>query len=334
MKAFFLVKNGSPEVAFELRNFSLPKPGNLEVSIEVEGFGLNFADVTARLGLYRDCPPLPAVVGYEVVGRITETGDDVKNVKTGDRVIAFTRFGGYATHVVTDARGVAKIGEEYPVGKALALGVQYTTAYFSAEIASSVYPGEKVLIQAAAGGVGTALVQLCKTKGCKIYGTAGSDEKLEYLKLHGVDVPINYRTHDFSQVIDEKIDVVYDSIGGSTFKKGFKLLGEGGRMVSYGAASQLEASNFFGKVKFGLSFGFYHPVQFIMNSKSLIGVNMLRIADHKKDLLQYAMEQVSQLAAEGKIDPHVGGLYSADQLNEAHSALENRLTMGKIGVVW
>ncbi len=134
MEAFFLVKNGSPEVAFERREISLKQPESQEVAIEVEAFGLNFADVTARLGLYRDCPPLPTVVGYEVVGRITETGSEVSNVSKGDRVIAFTRFGGYATHVVTDSRGVAKIEEDYPVGKALALGCAvYHCLFFSGD---------------------------------------------------------------------------------------------------------------------------------------------------------------------------------------------------------
>jgi NADPH:quinone reductase-like Zn-dependent oxidoreductase len=334
MEAFHLIKNGSPATAFERRPISLGKPGALEVAIEVEAFGLNFADVTARLGLYRDCPPLPTVIGYEVVGKVMETGAEVDEVKVDDRVIAFTRFGGYATHVITDSRGVAKIEDDYPVGKALALGVQYATAYFSAEMASSLYPGEKVLIQAAAGGVGTALVQLCKLKGCKIYGTAGSEAKLAYLRNLGVDVPINYREQDFSEMISEELDVVYDSIGGNTFKKGFKLLGPGGRMVSFGAASQLDIGNFFSKIRFGLSFGFYHPVQFIANSKSISGVNMLKIADNKPFLLKYAIEQVALLAKEGKIDPHVGGLYPASQLKEAHTALETRKTMGKVGVFW
>lgn len=334
MEAIYIIKNGTPEAAFERRSLKLDSPGELEALIEVEAFGLNFADVLARRGLYRDCPPLPAVVGYEVVGKVTEVGKEVNNIKVGDRVIAFTRFGGYASHVVTDARGAAKIPDDYPVGKALALGVQYTTAYFCAEMAATVYQGDTVLIQAAAGGVGTALVQLCKLKGCKIYGTAGSDKKLEFLKNQGVDVPINYRNQDFSEVINEKIDVAFDSVGGSTYKKSFKLLGEGGRMVFYGAASQTEAGNFFSKIRFALSFGFYHPVQFIMNSKSVAGVNMLRIADFKRELLQHAIEQVVKLAAEGKVDPHVGGLYPIDQLNEAHSALENRGTMGKIGILW
>jgi NADPH:quinone reductase-like Zn-dependent oxidoreductase len=334
MEAIYLVKNGKPEVAFEKRAIKLAQPQKGEVSIEVEAFGLNFADVVARLGMYRECPPLPTVVGYEVVGRVIKITEGVDHVKEGDRVVAFTIFGGYATHVNTDARAVVKISEDYDTGKALALAVQYCTAYYASHVATNIFEGDKVLVQAAAGGVGTALVQLCKLKGCKVYGTAGSAEKIEYLKNLGVDHPIKYREKEFDAEIKEKLDVVFDSIGGKTFKKGLKLLDFGGRMVSFGAASQLEANNFFQKVKFGLSFGFYHPVVFIMNSRTLAGVNMLKIGKHKPEILQYCMQNVVKLAEEGKINPHVGGMYSIDQLNEAHIALETRATIGKVGVSW
>jgi NADPH:quinone reductase-like Zn-dependent oxidoreductase len=334
MEAIYLVKNGKPEVAFEKRAIKLAQPQKGEVSIEVEAFGLNFADVVARLGMYRECPPLPTVVGYEVVGRVIKITEGVDHVKEGDRVVAFTIFGGYATHVNTDARAVVKISEDYDTGKALALAVQYCTAYYASHVATNIFEGDKVLVQAAAGGVGTALVQLCKLKGCKVYGTAGSAEKIEYLKNLGVDHPINYREKEFDAEIKEKLDVVFDSIGGKTFKKGLKLLDFGGSMVSFGAASQLEANNFFQKVKFGLSFGFYHPVVFIMNSRTLAGVNMLKIGKHKPEILQYCMQNVVKLAEEGKINPHVGGMYTIDQLNEAHIALETRATIGKVGVSW
>jgi NADPH2:quinone reductase len=334
MEAIYIIKNGSPEVAFERRKISLKEPAKDEVTIEVEAFGLNFADVVARLGYYKECPPLPTVVGYEVVGRIQKTGAEVSNVSIGDRVVGFTVFGGYATHVLTKSKAVVKIENDYSSGKALALAVQYCTAYYASHIATNVLENDKVLIQAAAGGVGTALVQLCKLKNCKIYGTAGSQSKIEYLKNLGVDVPINYRTREFDQAIDEKLDVVFDSIGGKTFKKGLKLLDYGGRMVAYGAASQLEAGNFFSKVKFGLAFGFYHPVQFIMNSRTLVGVNMLKIGMYKPDILQYCMQQVVKLADENKIDPYSGGMFPIDQLNEAHKLLENRETIGKIGIFW
>jgi len=334
MEAIYIVKNGEPGVAFERRPITIKEPEADEVSIEVEAFGLNFADVSARLGLYKECPPLPTVVGYEVVGKIMKKGADVLHVSVGDRVVAFTIFGGYATHVNTKANGVVKIENDYPVGKALALAVQYSTAYFAINFATQVFENDKVLIHAGAGGVGTALIQLCKLKNCKIYATAGSAEKIEYLKMQGVDYPINYREKDFSLEIKEKLDVVFDSIGGQTFKKGLKMLGYGGRMVSYGAASQLEAGNFFSKIKFGLSFGFYHPVGFIMKSQTLAGVNMLKIGKFRPDLLQNCMNNLVKLAKDGKIDPHVGGIYPVNRLNEAHTALETRKTIGKIAITW
>jgi len=334
MEAVYLIKNGTPEVAFERKNIELKEPKNNEVTIEVEAFGLNFADVVARLGMYRECPPLPAVIGYEVVGRIIKLGKDVNHIAVNDRVVGFTIFGGYASHVNTNSKAVVKIEQDYSTGKALALAVQYCTAFYAINIATNVLKNDKVLIQAAAGGVGTALVQLCKLKECKIYGTAGSPQKLDYLRKLGVDVPINYNKEDITSAITEKIDVVFDSIGGKTFKKGLKLLDYGGRMVAFGAASQLEASNIFSKIKFGLSFGFYHPVQFIMNSRTLAGVNMLKIGKFQPDILQYCMQSVVALAHEGKIDPHVGGMYPIEKLGEAHLALENRETIGKIGIVW
>lgn len=334
MEAIYIVKNGAPEIAFERKEIETTEPGNDEVAIEVEAFGLNFADVLARLGLYKDCPPLPAVVGYEVVGRVKQLGVDVHGVKAGDRVVAFTLFGAYSQQVITKANAVVKIKEDYDTGKALALATQYCTAYYAANVAINIRPNEKVLVQAAAGGVGTALVQLCKLKKCKIYGTAGSQKKLDYIKKQGVDVAINYQTEDFSEKITEELDVVFDSIGGATFKKGYKLLGSGGRMVPFGAATQLDAHNIFSKIKFGLSFGLYHPVGFIMQSKSMVGVNMLRIAEQKPEILQYCMQEVVKLAEAGQIDPYVDKMYSVDQLNEAHIALETRKTMGKIGIKW
>jgi NADPH:quinone reductase-like Zn-dependent oxidoreductase len=334
MEVIYLIKNGKPEKAFERRLINLKEPDRDEVSIEVEAFGLNFADVVARLGMYRDCPPLPTVIGYEVVGRVIKKGSEANHLSLGDRVLGFTIFGGYATHVVTKAKAVVKIEDNYPVVKALALAVQYCTAYYAINYAANVFENDRVLIQAGAGGVGTAIIQLCKLKNCKIYATAGSPEKVEYLKKQGVDFPINYKEKDFSTEIKEKLDVVFDSIGGKTFKKGLKLLDYGGRMVAFGAASQLEAGNIFSKIKFGLSFGFYHPVVFIMNSKTLAGVNMLKIGQFKPDILQNCMQNVVKLAQEGKIDPHVGGIYPVDKLNEAHTALEMRKTVGKIGILW
>ncbi len=334
MKAFYLVKNGKAETAFELRDINIPEIGDDEVGVNVEGFGINFADVVARLGNYQDCPPLPCVVGYEAVGRVDKVGRNVTAVKPGDRVLVFTRFGGYSQYVVQKENAVAKITEDMDTGKALALATQYSTAYYACAVATNVLPHETVLIHAGAGGVGTALIQLCKLKQAKIYATAGSESKLEYCRKQGADVAINYTKEDFSTVIKEPVDVAFDSLGADNFRKSYKLLNRGGRIVGYGASSMTDAKNVFSKAKMGLEFGIYHPAQLLMESRSMIGVNMLRIADYKPDTLKYCMENVIQLLEEGKIDPHVGGMYKATELAQAHSDMENRKTIGKIGIIW
>jgi NADPH:quinone reductase-like Zn-dependent oxidoreductase len=334
MKAAVIVKKGTPEKAFEIREVEYPKPQAHEVCIKVEAFGLNYADVMARLGLYADAPPLPAIVGYEVVGRIHEIGADVKDKKVGQRVVGMTRFGGYAEYAVTDARAVAEIPDDMDAGIATALATQYGTAYYAAEEMVRLQEGDHVLIHAAAGGVGTALVQLAKWRGCIVYGTAGSDEKLDYLRKQGVDYPINYRKSDFvteiQKVVGERgLDVVFDSIGGDYIKKGMKLLGSGGRIVGYGAAS-MTGTNIFGKIKVALGFGFYSPISLLTQSKGIVCVNMLRIADNRPLVIKRCLENVVRMTREGTLNPVVGGEFKFEDIAKAHALLESRKSMGKI----
>ncbi|MCB0508138.1 MAG: zinc-binding dehydrogenase [Chitinophagales bacterium] len=334
MQAIYLVKFGNSKNAFEFRDIKPDKPKDDEVGIIVEASGINFADVVARLGNYRDCPPLPAIVGYEAVGRVDKIGKNVKSVKVGDRVLAFTRFGGYSQYVLQKENAIAKISENMDVGKALALATQYSTAFYACSVATNVLPNETVLIHAGAGGVGTALTQLCKLKNAKIYTTASSQKKLDYCKQQGADVCINYTEKDFSKEIKEPIDVAFDSLGADNFRKSYKVLNRGGRIVAYGASMMTDAHNLFTKAKMGAAFGVYHPAVFIMESRSLIGVNMLRIADYKPETLKYCMKQVIQLLEENKINPHVGKMYAAQDIAQAHDDMEARKTMGKIGIIW
>ncbi|MBK8353245.1 MAG: zinc-binding dehydrogenase [Saprospirales bacterium] len=334
MQAIYLVKNGKTKEAFEFRDIQMTEPKDNEVGVIVEASGINFADVVARLGQYQDCPPLPTIIGYEAVGRVEKVGKDVTTLKKGDRVLAFTRFGGYSQYVTQQESAVAKIGEDMDAGKALALATQYSTAFYACSVATNVLPNETVLIHAGAGGVGTALIQLCKLKNAKIYATAGSESKLEYCRKQGAHVVINYTKEDFSEVIKEPIDFAFDAVGADNFRKSYKLLNRGGRIIGYGAAAMTDASNIFSKAKMGLQFGIYHPAQLLMESRSMIGVNMLRIADYKPDTLKYCMESVIQLLHEGKIDPHVGKMYAAKDIYQAHDDMLDRKTMGKIGIVW
>jgi len=338
MKAFVLTKHGSADKAFELRETQRPVPQAGQILVAVEAFGLNFADIMARQGKYEDAPKIPSILGYEVVGRVAEIGSGVTNFQLGQRVTALTRFGGYAEFALTDARAAVAIPEDLDAGVAAAIATQYCTAYYSAYEMAPLFLGNHVLIQAAAGGVGTALVQMAKNRGCIVYGTAGSEEKLNYLRGLGVDYPINYRTTDFADYIKKHrgaagLDVIFDSIGGKSVSKGIKLLGAGGRIVCYGAAVRTGSSKI-GDLRMLLGFGFYSPVPFLMKSQGLIGVNMLKLADNRPDTLQRCMQQVATMILNGELTPHVGGKFSYKEMAKAHDFLEGRSSMGKIIVYW
>ena len=338
MKAIYLVRKGNPYEAFETREIPIPKPNAGEVLIKVEGFGLNFADVLARRGLYPDAPPMPSVLGYDVVGIVREAAPDVTQFKPGDRVTAMTHFGGYAEYAVAPALLSSAISDQMPAGEATALTVQYCTAYYAAAEMVNLYPGDKVLIHAAAGGVGTALLQYCKYKKCEIFATAGSAAKLDMLKAAGADHVINYATEDFSQRIREitggkGINIIFDSIGGVTTRKGYRLLTSGGNLVIYGAAV-FSGTNIFGKIKNLLGFGIYHPLNIMSSSKTITGINMLKIALHRPAAFKRCLDNVVKLYAEGVFRPLIGGVFPFNEIGKAHELLESRRTTGKITVLW
>ena len=340
MKAIYLIKTGDARQAFEVREAADPHPGPGQVGIAVEAFGLNYADVSARHGLYQDAPPLPSVLGYEVVGRIAGVGEGVDGFADGQRVAALTRFGGYATRAVTDARAVVAIPEEMDVGVAAALPTQGCTAYYMAIDSLNLHAGDHVLVHAAAGGVGTLLVQMCVRRGCLVYGTAGSAEKLDLLRKLGVVHPINYRSTDFAAEIERLrgaagLDVIYDSIGGASVRRGLKLLAAGGKMVCFGAAShEAGVMQPLRSLAFLASWGLPHPVPLLMRSRSLIGVNMLRISDERPEVLARCMRGVADLALAGELEPIVGGRFPAADIAQAHDLLESRRSTGKIVVTW
>ncbi len=338
MKAAVLVKNGSADKAFEIRTVEKPTPKENEVLIKVEGFGLNFADIMARQGLYQDCPPLPAIIGYDVVGHIVDVGKNITHLAIGDRVTALTRFGGYAEYAVANSLACAKIDQDYPLGKATALTTQYCTAYYCFHEMMTLRPKNQVLIHAAAGGVGTALVQLAVHNNCIVFGTAGSEEKLNYIKNLGVHYPINYRAEDFYKkivkILNQKgLDAIFDPVGGTSAKKGYKLLGAGGRLLLFGASSLSGASNF-SKIKQLIGFGFYHPIQFMMSSKSILGVNMLRIADYRPEVIQHCLQEVIKGTKNNYLDPTIAKVFSIDELADAHTYLEDRKSIGKVSIKW
>jgi NADPH2:quinone reductase len=338
-EAFFLVKTGRPEVAFEKREFEVSAPEGIDVVVKVEAFGLNFADVVMRHGMYRGAPPLPFIPGYEVVGKVVKLGPNADPNLLNKRVIAFCRFGGYAKHITTQDYATVPIDSQ-PAGELLALCTQAATAYYMAAYLTNIHKGDRVLIHAAAGGVGSILIQLAKLKGAIVYAKVGSEEKEDLVKSLGADEVINYRKEDYllkmKELLNgENLDISFNPAAGKSYKQDRSLLGSGGRIIIFGA-SELSGAKYgiFSKLNFVKNMGLVIPVSLMMTSQSILGVNMLNIADEKPKVLQHCLQEVVKLYLDDKLKPFVGGEYTSDQLLEAHGDLEGGMTRGKLAITW
>lgn len=337
--AFVLTKKGAARDAFELKTIQLPPLGKKQVRIQVEAFGLNYADVMARRGLYREAPPMPCVVGYEVVGCIDAVGSELNTDLLGKRVVAFCRFGGYAQFVITEEYAFAEIGG-IDAGAALALATQFVTAYYMVERSANVQSGEVVLVHAAAGGVGTALIQLCKWKGAKVIAKVGGRSKETIVRSLGADEVVFYKETDYAATVgsllgEERLDVSFNPVAGSTFKKDWRLLGTGGRLVVFGGSELASGKwGFLSTLNFVRKMGIIVPIGLMMRSKNLMGVNMLKIADYKPKVLTQCLNAVVSLLKEQKINPIVGGEYTAESFYNAQESLEAGTSIGKLIVRW
>lgn len=339
MKAIYLTKFGKAHEAFEIREGADPILGEGEVSVKVEVSGLNFADVLGRKGLYPALPAPPVVMGYDVVGIVEAVGEGVSSNWIGKRVACLTRFGGYAEKVCTAVTGIAELPDSISSNEACALATQYVTALYMCDFLQHTKKGERVLIHAAAGGVGTALIQLLKEKQCEIFATVGTDEKVNALAKQGITA-INYNTHDYEIEIrkhlgNAKLNVTFNSIGGKTFKKDMRLLGAGGRLMLFGFSDR--TSKWGGKLatfKLVLDMGGLIPLLLLGKSQSVLGVNMLRVADEHPEIIGTLLNRLVQMHSAGKIKPVIGGEYSYTQIAKAHQYLESRQSSGKIILKW
>jgi NADPH:quinone reductase-like Zn-dependent oxidoreductase len=339
MKAIEIQQYGSPEKAFNLVEKPDLNAKPDEVIVAVEGFGLNFADVMARKGLYAEAPKPPFTPGYDVVGKVISVGDEKNNHWINKRVVAMTRFGGYATQVRAKASAIAVIDDDMPLAVALTLATQYVTAYYALEELIKFKPNDTVLVHAGAGGVGLALIALAKYKQLNIIATAGSDDKVKLLTSLGVTA-INYSTSDYKEVIETKLGkkalkATFNAIGGKSFKKDMQLLQAGGTVMLYGAASRTNGGKgILPTLKLLWQFGLVIPIGLMMRSISINGINMLKIADRDASYIQEMLQAVITLVQDKKISPFEGEIFPISELNVAHSKLENRQSVGKLGVRW
>lgn len=339
MKALLLTKTSIKNPQFEIREVETPLPKENEVQIKISHFGINFADVMAGRGSYRGTPPLPAIIGYESIGIISAVGNNTDSNLIGKKVLAFTRFGSYAEYVCTRSDAVIPIPENINETDALALATQYSTAWYACAEMIHLSKGDNVLIHSAAGGVGTALTQICKWKGCHVIGLTGNDEKVEYIKNNGADLVINYKKKNYAEEIKKQypngIQATFNAVAGSTFKKDKSILGVGGRIILFGAAERTNSTfGFFADLKLLFQVGFFSPLFLMMKTQGIIGFNMLEVADKEPLVLKRCLENVSQLTKEGVLKPHTSKIFNSNELLAAHQYLLNGKNVGKVGVKW
>jgi NADPH:quinone reductase-like Zn-dependent oxidoreductase len=335
MRAIWITRAGGPG-ALELRETADPEPGPGQVRVRVRVAGLNFSDVMAAQGLYPDAPKLPCVVGYEAAGVVDALGDGTQGLTVGARVLALTHFGGHADVVCVPVEQVFEIADGMSFEEAAAIAVNYLTAYHMLFRVAGVRRGERVLVHMAAGGVGLAVLQLCRTvEGLVVFGTA-SAAKHEVLRAEGCAHPIDYRTVDYAAEIrrltgGEGVDVVLDPLGGNNWRKGLKLLRPCGRLVAFGFANLAkgERRNLVHLASQAAGIPLLTPLQLMNHNWTVSGVNIGRLWGEIV-LLREEFQAVLALWDTGSIKPHIDVVYPFTEAAAAHRRILQRQNTGKV----
>ena len=285
-----------------------------EVLIKVAAAGINYADTMMRAGNYLTQPELPVVLGYEVAGTVESLGENVTNLKVGQRVLATASSGGYAEFATAKAATVLPLPDELGYGEATALLVQGLTALGLLDDAKS---GQSILIHAAAGGVGSLLVQLAKLKGLKVLGTASSEQKLQLVAELGADYAINYSEDDWTDEVlkatDGKgVDWLIEMVGGDIVAKNLKVLATHGTMWVYGSASGED---------------FKVSVLSLMHKNHAVRGYWL-MNESVENRIRFTKELLEHLNA-GRLKIQVTE-FPFEKVKDAHDAIENRKTTGKV----
>ncbi len=331
MRAVVITKHGGPGV-LKVQERPDPEIGPGEVRIAVAAAGVNFADVMARMGLYADAPKPPCVIGYEVAGTILELGEGVQGLTHGQRVVAGTRFGGYATQVVVPAGDVIGLAEGLTFEQGAAIPVNYTTAWAGLLGYGDLQAGERVLIHSAGGGVGIAATQIAKRFGAEVYGTA-SPGKHERISELGVDHALDYTKAGWENGLP-KFDVILDAIGGKSFRRSYSLLRPGGRLVAFGASAVVsgERRNLFTALRTVARMPRFNMIKQMSESKAVIGLNMLTLWKDRESLEPW-IAPLRAMFDDGTITPVVAGAFSFQDAGAAHTMITERRNVGKVVLV-
>jgi NADPH:quinone reductase-like Zn-dependent oxidoreductase len=325
MKRIWITRKGGPEV-LELREEPGPEPKPGEVRIRVKAAGVNFADVMARMGLYPDAPKLPAVVGYEVAG----VTDD------GRRVIALTAFGGYSDVVCVPESRVLPLPDKLSFAEGAAIPVVYLTAWHMLVELANVRRGQTVVVQAAAGGVGIAALQICKRAGARVIGTA-SPGKHARLRELGIEHAIDYEGFD-TKVMEltngRGADIALDAVGGESFKRSYRCLAPAGKLVMFGVSAVVGSNkpNLLRAASAVVRMPIFWPLKMLQENKGVFGVNMGHLWNEEA-LLIGELREVLKGVEEGAFRPIIDSEVPFAEARRAHERLTQRGNFGKVVLV-
>jgi NADPH:quinone reductase-like Zn-dependent oxidoreductase len=330
-RAWFVDRVGGPE-RLTLRARPNPAPGPGEVLVRTAAIGLNFADLFVRAGAYPGTPRPPFVPGMEISGTVEAIGRGVTALSPGQRVVAVPIFGGHAEKVLVPAARVFPLPYGVDLVEAAAVPVAFLTASY-ALARSEVAAAERVVVTAAAGGVGTALLQLLAARGAKTLALASSEAKRSLCRQLGAADTGSYESA--GEALDRgfggRADVVIDAVGGRVFRRLWRRLDRGGRYVLYGfaAASGERGVAPLSAARELLAMGLFSPYGFVQSCRTLIGFNLSLLPNRTGELTRAAGEIFGDWQA-GRIRPILGPQFSFERLPDAHRALAGRRTTGKV----
>ncbi len=336
MRRVWITKAGAPEV-LQVREEPDPEPKEGEARIRVRACGINFADLMARTGMYPDAPKIPCVIGYEVAGVIDKVGAGVTTVKEGDRVMGAPYFGGYTDTICIKQDQVFAMPDKMTFEEGAAMPVVYLTAYNMMLFCGNLREGSTILLHSAAGGVGLAVLDIARTRKCKVIGIA-STSKHEFIRERGCAHTIGNDADWVSEtrkiVGDAGVDLVLDPVGGKSWQDGYELLAPCGRMVCFGfsAAASGKTRSLWSAVTNYLRIPKFSPLDLMDSNKTVSGTNMAHLFS-RLDLLSGSLAELLKMYERGEIKPFVDKSFKFDDAPASHHYLHDRKARGKVVLV-
>jgi NADPH:quinone reductase-like Zn-dependent oxidoreductase len=324
----------------KFESFPDPFPGEDQVVVQTKAIGVNYADCVLRMGYYASAKQYvgwPITPGFEFAGIVSEVGKNGKDLLVGTRIFGVSRFDAYATHVVVPRHQLYVLPNHISFEEGAGFPVIYLTAYYALYMLVHIFPGSTILIHSAAGGVGSALLQLAKLNDWRTIGVVGSSHKVEEAKAMGADCVIDKSKENLWQMVEkyapQGLDAVFDGNGVITLKEGYKHLKPTGKLISYGYHAMFTKKNsVLNHLK--LIYNYlrtprFHPIELHNTNRTLASFNLSFLFD-RTDLLEIAMRSLSSWFTEGKVRMPKVTVYPFQEVSRAHRDLQSGNTVGKL----